>query len=280
MTEKRGDSEAALFVRWGLYAPSLLGKPIHRNAFWKFVAQATSGPVTEKTFRDCFGFGYAEMESELDRFFPVAVNNLITRDVDIDLDPKLPKLRDATPSEVGRIIGDWERIEGNGLKVENPELSREFLKQASKTLLKPYNDGSRDPQLLGALGLYEFPIDRELSGKHLQGAADGHIIRPTVYTRLAQLRFDAAQSHPAGSEGKLSDDQLASVLGPLFTARQQPPAMVETYRLMAKAWSQSAIKPTKDHLAILDEGMALFWPDKGLADDVNALRSQWGYLPQ
>jgi hypothetical protein len=56
--------------------------------------------------------------------------------------------------------------------------------------------------------------------------------------------------------------------------------MVETYRLMAKAWSQSAIKPTKDHLAILDEGMALFWPDKGLADDVNALRSQWGYLPQ
>jgi hypothetical protein len=270
-------AEAALFVRWGLYAPSLLGKPIHRDAFWRFVAQATSGPVTEKTFRDCFGFGYAEMESELASYLPVAVNNLITRDVDIDLDPKLPKLRDATPSEVGRIIGDWERIEGDTLKVENPELSREFLKQASKTLLKPYNDGSRDPQLLGALGLYEFPIDRELSGKHLQGAADGHIIRPTVYTRLAQLRFDAAQSHPAGSEGKLSDDQLASVLGPLFTARQQPPALVETYRLMAKAWSQSAIKPTKEHLAVLDEGMALFWPDKGLADDVNALRSQWGY---
>ena len=271
-------AEAALFVRWGLYAQSF-GKPIQRDAFWKFVGQAISGPVTEKTFRDCFGFGYAEMESELARYFPLAVNNLITRDVDIDLDPKLPKLRDATPSEVGRIIGDWERIEGNTLKFENPELGQAFLNQASKTLMKPYNDGSRDPQLLGALGLYEFPIDRDLSGKHLQGAADGHVIRPSVYTRLAQLRYDAAQSHPTGPEGRLSADQLASVLGPLFIARQQPPAMVETYRLMAKAWSQSAIKPTKEHLAVLDEGMMLFWSDKGLADDVNALRSQWGYLP-
>jgi hypothetical protein len=57
----------------------------------------------------------------------------------------------------------------------------------------------------------------------------------------------------------------------------QPPAMVETYRLIAKVWSHSAIKPTKEHLAVLDEGMMFFWSDKGLADDVNALRSQWGY---
>jgi len=269
-------AEAALFVRWGLYAQSF-GKPIHRDGFWKFVGRATSGPVTEKDFRDCFGFGYAEMESELARYFPLAVSNLITRAVHIDLYPELPMLRDATPSEVGRIIGDWERIEGNNLRVENPELGLAFLNQASRMLLKPYNDGSRDPQLLGALGLYEFPIDKNLSGKYLQGAADGHVIRPSVYARLAQLRYDAALSHPTGPQGKLSADQLASVLGPLFVARQQPPAMVETYRLMAKAWSQSAIKPTKEHLAVLDEGMMFFWPDKGLAEAVNALRSQWGY---
>jgi hypothetical protein len=269
-------AEAALFVRWGLYAQSF-GKPIHRDAFWNFVGCAISGPVTEKTFRDCFGFGYAEMESELTRYFPVAVKNLITRDVNVNLEPDLPDLRNATPSEVGRIIGDWERIEGNALVVEKPELGQAFLNQASKTLLKPYNDGSRDPQLLGALGLYEFPIDKNLSEKYLQGAADGHVIRPTVYTRLAQLRYEAALSHPAGPEGRLSADQLASVLGPLFIARQQPPAMVETYRLIAKVWSQSAIKPTKEHLAVLDEGLMFFWSDKGLADDVNALRSQWGY---
>ena len=53
--------------------------------------------------------------------------------------------------------------------------------------------------------------------------------------------------------------------------------MVETYRLAADAWSQSADKPAHENLAVLDEGMWLFWSDAELADKVAKLRAQWGY---
>jgi hypothetical protein len=269
-------SEAALFTRWGIYGQAH-GKPIHRDAFWKFVDKATSGSVTEATFRDCFGFGYAEMDAELTRYLSVAISDLIKREVSIELYPKLPALRDATQFEVGRIVGDWERIEGNSLKHKNPELSQKFLDEASRRLLKPFNNGNRDPQLLGALGLCEFAIDREHAAKYLEEAVQLHVLRPSVYIRLAQLRYESAMAHPSGPNEHFGAEQLAYVLDPLFLARQQPPAMVDTYRLIAKAWSRSAIRPTKEHLGVLDEGLKFFWSDTELASDVHELRSQWGY---
>lgn len=270
-------AEAGLFLRWGLYEKAQL-EPSHQAAFWTFVNRATAEPVTEQMFRECFGFGFAEMEIRLERYLPKAVSEGIQVPLNADSGQAVPELRNATEAEIARIVGDWERIEGRSLKADNPELSREYLEEADKTLLKPYSKGNRDPQLLGVLGLYERAVGADNKAREfLEAAAKGQVARPSVYLTLAQLRYSESATHPAGPNGKLSSDQVAAVLGPLLVARNQTPSMAETYRLMADTWSHSAVKPTLEDFAVLDRGVRLFWRNFALANAVEKLRIQWGY---
>ena len=62
------NSEAALFVRWGLYGSG------NRQDFLDFVDRASREPVTEALFRAHFGLGYAEVRARLDAYLPKAVS--------------------------------------------------------------------------------------------------------------------------------------------------------------------------------------------------------------
>jgi hypothetical protein len=278
-------SEAALFVRWGLfYTPpknigqGALPEPDHRAAFWKLVDQATTGPVTDPMFRKCFGFGFDALKFKLERYLPNAAGELIGTRFSGEWNPTVPEPRNATEVETARIVGDWERIKGSGLKTKDHGLSGLYLAEAGRMLSKPYAKGSRDPQLLGVLGLYEQVVGSDAKAQEdLEAAAIGNVARPGVYQTLAELRYREFESHPEGSDGKFSAAQEKAVLDPLFAARARPPAMAETYRLIADVWSHSADKPTLGDLAVLDEGTRLFWTDAALADSVTKLRKQWGY---
>lgn len=256
------------------------GEPVHPASFWKFVAVAESRLVTGAEFKDCFGFGYAEMYTRLTRYLPVAVGHLVKKEIHLDLNPLVPRLREATEAESGRIVGDWERIKGISLRASNPDLSREFLKQAESTLRKPYLHGSRDPRLLGVLGLYEYSIGADNNAREfLEAAVSGQAVRPTVYIALAQLRFQEARSNPSGPKGRFSNDQVARVLAPLLVCRNQPPAMAKTYHLIADTWAGSSVKPSAEDLSVLDEGAQLYWSDANLRESIGKLRRQWGYAP-
>ena len=51
---------------------------------------------------------------------------------------------------------------------------------------------------------------------------------------------------------------MRTVLEPLFAARTLSPALPETYQLIAEAWTLSEVKPTREHLLVLDEGVEKF----------------------
>jgi hypothetical protein len=269
-------AEAALFVRWGIYGEP--DKPNHQTAFWKFLDRATGEPVTEDMFRECFGFGYLEMRSRLISYLPKAVDEIPRVQVGPAPEFDLPKPRIATEAEIARMVGDWERIKGVSLKTKNPVLSRQYLEEAGRTLMRAYAKGNRDPQFLGVLGLYEHAVGADSQARDfLEAAARGPIVRPSVYLTLAQLRFIEFKARPDGPDGRLGTRQIPEVLGPLSAARAQVPAMTATYRLIADAWAHSAAKPSREDLAVLDEGVRLFPPDSALADTASGLYAQWGY---
>lgn len=273
-------AEAALFVRWALF-----GRPEHsisqRKAFWTFINKATDeGRITEQMFHECFGFGYAEMQNILQAYIPRAVKNMIHEDfIPVIHRPDI-KLREATPAEIARMVGDWECTRGVSLAVSHQDESDEYLHQAGMVLLKPYTAGSRDPELLGELGLYEHAIGSDDKARaFLEEADKTHIDRPAECLELAQLRYTDFKAHPAGPEGKFTAGQMTAILKPLFDARTRAPAMVQTYILIAEAWEESAVKPTPENLAAIDEGARLFWGNRQLRDMATRVRAQWGYKP-
>jgi tetratricopeptide (TPR) repeat protein len=155
-------------------------------------------------------------------------------------------LREATQGEVGRIKGDAQRLAG-------------LDDRALDSYRVAYARGERDPALLASLGLAESDAGQSDRARSLLEAATKTALPlPSTYVTLARLRLAAAQAKPAGDGKQLDAAQLASVLEPLFKARQLPPALPETYEIIAEVWLASAVPPQPDHLAVLVEGLRLF----------------------
>jgi hypothetical protein len=60
-------SEAALFIRWGLMGPGR-SDPVLYKSFRELVRRGRTEPVSEKVFSECFGFGYVAMKAKMDAF--------------------------------------------------------------------------------------------------------------------------------------------------------------------------------------------------------------------
>jgi hypothetical protein len=256
---KAWQAQAALFVRWGLEADG----GAHRAALWKFAGQAATTSPTEALFTECFGADFAAVQAQLTAYLPNAVRRTVT------FKPaKLPKpaaleLRNATDGEIARLKGDWERLEVPFVKNISPDLAPKYLEQARRTLKRAYDRDDRDPRLLAVMGLCEVDAGNTAGARELlEAAAKIGPIRPRAGYELARLRFDEFRAQPAGGDGRLSVNQAAEVLTPLFAARAQQPPLAEVYALIADVWAAVGAKPTRGHLAVLDEGVRLF-PRRG-----------------
>jgi hypothetical protein len=245
-------------------------------------------------FRECFGFGYAEMQSEISRYLSEATKEAflaesyahpadrpLMREYSEEEGPPPSLSRYATPSEIARLLGDWERMEGDEIKASNPALSHVFLEQAGKTLHKSYTNGERDPRLLAVLGLYDYDTGA-LAEAHsvLSSATEAGVARPAAYIDLAQLNFHEAQTHPAADGGLFSAPQTATVLKPLFAARKLAILDAAGYILIAKAWTHCAAKPLPANLAVLDEGRQLYPFDTALCLSAARAYAKWGYIAE
>jgi hypothetical protein len=220
-----------------------------QKGFMTFVARLQTEPLTEAMFKECFGMNYEKFGSFLRRYTASAWYKAQRFDLKKGKlpDPEPVELRDATPAEIARVRGD-------ALLLARDE------ETAFLALVDTYRDGERDPALLASLGLVEARRGHADQAMLLLDAATrAKVTRPHAYTELARLRLAAAAADTAGT--RLTKVQLASVLRPLFTARQIKPAIPDTYALIAEAWERSATPPTKDNLAVLLEGAALFPSD-------------------
>ena len=261
-------SQADLLLQW------ILSDRSHARiaALTRFLDYRGAGQGTEKAFRECFGMSFEQARHQLSGFLPVATTRSLTRDTllaDID-----EPFRDARASESARIWGNWTLLEIPFVRAQNPGMVFPYVEQADQTLLGAYDAGARDPGFLGILGLYESEgKNRGRARSILESAAAGKPAYPRVYTELARLRFEAAIAKPEGVAGRLSAEQVASILLPLREARHLSPPQESTYLLLALAFGNGSIPPTADDLAALDEGQRFFPDDARLSTLVSALRS-------
>jgi hypothetical protein len=296
-SEALWESEAGLFVRWGLMGPGR-EDPALAHAFSELVGRARRAPVTERVFAECFGFGYAAMEARLESFLREVLAQPTS--VALEMPYRFPEaeLKPATADQIGRILGDWLRMQGERLLGRNPEMGAEFLRASGRMLERAYRADNgfppdvdpvrptgppdnpprkvapgqvvvmkpfvveathiHDPGLLAVYGLYERDAGNDGKAREfLEAAVRAGVVRPRACLALAGLRLAEATANPLGTRGRLSEAQASSVLGPLRGALGAPPAS-DAYALYVQVLEHRDSHADKIEVGKLADGVALF----------------------
>ena len=236
--------QAYAFVHMCLYGYK--GK--YQKAFTTFLQRSAREPVTEEMFKECFNMTYNKMLMEIRSYceFTVYESKYYKSKEDVILPPPPLDLRDATQSEIGRIKGEALLLAGH-------------TKAARGELVAAYQRGERDPNLLGALGIYERAHgEEERARKFLEAAYVAKTSRSDALLELARYRYADALAKPEAGNGRFSGAQAARILQPLMVARKQPPPVAAVYELAADTLVRSVTKPTRDEAVMVVEGAQLF----------------------
>jgi len=251
-------AEAELFVRWAIDGSS------HRNyqsraALWQFAEAAARAPVTEATFRQCFGMGYSDARDEMSDYLARAVVRPVT--VDLGPEPSIPdlRLRMAAPSEIHRIKGDWARRTLRLVRESHPALLPIYVRQAREVLQSAYDAGERDPRLVANLGLlYSESGSPEQASRYLLEGSETGGIRAAALAQLARLRL-LPFLEPARQElGRPNPAEVASVMGAVRAAHRLQPPQLLTYLVVARLCELDPGRATAEERALLAEGADLF----------------------
>ncbi len=264
--------EASLFVRW-LHTAN---HGARREALWKFVERLEQEPLSEALFRECFGLGYADARDRLSDYLPQAIEDEFILKAD-KLEPCKPsKARLATDAEVGRLRGEWERLEIQHVKKYYPALTGKYLEQARRTLNRAYEREARDPGFLAVYGLCESEAGNTVRARELlEAATQAKVVRPLAYFELARLKF-IEKTQPATA--KLDDAAAAEILQLLQAGAEQNPALPESYFLMAEVAMRRSGKPNSAELAVLYHGAILFPYTTPLVARVISLHATQGLM--
>ncbi len=309
-------SEAGLFVRWGLMGPGH-DDPAMSRAFLALVRRARREPVTEQMFTECFGFGYAAMEEKLGSFLKSAL--ALPTSVDLDMPHDFPELilQAATADQIGRILGDWLRMQGDSIRAKDPELSAEFLSSAGRMLLRAYRhdnglppdvdpspEGERsaksspnatygsalvmkpfvvaathlhDPRLLAVYGLYEHDMGNEGEAREFLEAA----VKAGVPRPRAYFVLAELRYKEAIAIPQGSQGkfsaQQAASILELLQAEMRYPPESDVHRLIVETWIHSEAKPSDREVGDIVEGAALFPRNTGLTYRSAMACAQDGY---
>ncbi len=195
-------AEAALFVRWGMTPVADEGdkrtssstqrwsvsearrlNEAHQKAFARFLDRSRIEPVTEAVFRECFGFGYAEMQSVLSEYLvttaqePFVLNPNAIQGWSPD-DPVAP-LREATADEIGRIIGDWLRMQAASLPGSRSAERDAYLRAAGQVLERAFRDDNDLPSSVRLLPPKDAQLElRDLAAQNTVAVEKSIVISP------------------------------------------------------------------------------------------------------
>lgn len=253
--ERLWQVQAALLVRWALEGEDRT----RRAGFWRLVERAALAPVDEGVLRECLGLSHADLRDRLSDSLPGMVRNRLRVRAEKIVPVPPFKLQNATPAEIGRLKGEWERMEINYVKARYPQYTDKYALQAHRTLTEAYAKGGTDPRLLAVVGLYECEVGNgEAARSYLEEAARAKVVRPRVYVELARLRYTEAKAGLADENQRLSAVQANRVLEPLATAWTQAPPLAEAYTLAAEVWVNSLGVLDRPQFGLLEEGCRLF----------------------
>ncbi len=266
-----GRSQCALFVRWALDPQNGV-----REAFRQFAIRASEEPVSEEMFQSIFGFGYSDLRDRLSDYLPTAVNNPLKIPLVRSTVPRL-KAREATPSEVARIRGEWERLTVPFVRSRYASEADRYLNQAKQTLRRSYDAGDRHPALLATLGLCELESNNEKSARPLLEAATGaNVIRPRAYAEVARLKWqDLVAANPTVQE--YTYVEVSEINDLLHRGLAQAPALTEIFAQLADLWQRSAVPPTPGDLQRIKREQALFVSDPKICIALAAALARHGH---
>ena len=313
------ESEAALLVRWGLMGPGS-DDPMTARGFLELAGHARVEPVTEKVFTECMGLGYAAMEARLGSFLRAVLVQPTTVDLDIPAGFPKPLLKPATADQIGRILGDWLRMQGNSFRTRDPALSRESFYYAGRMLERAYRDDNGLPP----------DVDRSRGAGHSSDSAPNAFLgqavamKPFIVTaeRIHDARLLAVYGlyeHDTGDDEKAREFLEAAmttgvvrpaayvVLAKLrFTEATGKPAgaggklsagqassvldplrtalrfapSYDAYSLIVGVWTNCEAKPSEGDLDEIAKGVALYPRNTELAYNAALLCLQCGYDSQ
>jgi tetratricopeptide (TPR) repeat protein len=168
--------------------------------------------------------------------------------------------------EIARIVGDWGRLEGRTIGMENLEYQQECMEQAERLFARVYRRGNSDPLFLATFGLYELQVGDDVRAREaLEAATRAGVLRPRAYVELARLKLDDALPSVEEGIGDLSASDFDEITGLLTTARVQMPSLLATYDVLARALEHAPMKPDGEHLRPMEEAMAMFPRNAALA---------------
>jgi len=274
--EDAWNAEAALLVRWGLFGAEPDGRS-HRDAFLDLVRGASVRPVSEAYFKGRLGMGYAEAESRLRAYVAVAVRDPVRLPLAATSDGSV-EIREATPTQVARIVGDWGRLEARALGMQNLDYQRECLDQADRLFERIYARQTSDPGFLAAFGLYALQVGDFTRGREaLESATAAGVVRARAYLELARLKLGDSLPFSEQGIGDLGEADYDRVVALLKTSRDQAPSLVGSYQLLAKAMEHAPKIPALGDMAVLEKAVALFPGNASLAYKVATLYKRFGY---
>lgn len=249
-----------LFIRWAIVS----GEPT-REALWRFAARAAEEPVDEELFEAHFGFGFSELRDRLSDYLPKAMTD--TERIRPGRQPSLPpfEVRRATPSEVARVRGEWERLAIGHVQRHFPMAREPYIVQARRTLRRAYDAGERNPRLLATMGLCEVDAGNDSGAlEFLEPAVAARVVRPRAYHELARLKFAELRRRKPQAES-FPLEELVPILAPLRAALTQAPQLADVYILLAQTWARCATSPNAEEWAELQNGARLFRRQQAVA---------------
>jgi hypothetical protein len=313
------ESEAGLFARWALMGPGQKD-PASARAFRAFVDRARRGPVTEQMFIDCFGFGYAAMEEKLGAYLKTVLALPTSVSLEMPRNFKAPELRAATADEIGRILGDWMRMQAGALRADNAGLSREYLDSAGRMLERAYRRDNglppdadpsrpgggaggagpntalgapvvmppfvvsasrvRDPALLAVYGLYEHDLGNDGRAREFLEAA----AKAGAVRPRAYLVLARLRFSEALGVPAGAEARIsahqAEWILEPLAVARRSSESADIDRLVVETWIQCEARPTPDEVAQVEEGAGRFPRDTGLTYRSAYLCAKSGYPAQ
>lgn len=246
-------AQQELFVRWALTS----GRET-RAALWRFASRAAVNPVTEEMFAECFGFDFSELRDRLSDYLPIAAGE--TAWIDPGPLPPVPRftVKRATPNEIARVRGEWERLAIWHVQRRLPAARGPYIAQARRTLRRAYDAGDRDPRLLAIMGFCELEAGGPAEAREfLEAAIAGDVVRPSVYYEVAKARF-ADLRRTAPDTQRFSRFALGAIIRPLQQALAQAPPLPEVFSLLAEAWMRCEDAPSPAELSEIARGAEIF----------------------
>lgn len=259
-------SEAALLVRWAMEGRA----PGGADALWTFARGLRPGADTAALFKASFGISTEDAVDALKAYLPQALRKRARIRVR-DARPAAVEIRSATPAEVARLRGEWERLAGVLVLGLEPSLRPHYEERARRTLASGPDNVAADPELLAARGLMAVESgDDDAALPLLEAACRSPRPRPRAVVELARIRLARARA-ALPEDGRLDAAASAPIVDALRSVLGSRPPMPRAYQVLADTWGVAEVPPTAEELELLVSGVRTIPANVGLVLSVARL---------